>query len=739
MPDGMNGPFPLLAFRRERAIAMVCRVAQAKRASPAPTSGPGTGPGSQRQTILLAAFLALTTFAIFLPATRCGFLGCDDPTYVIDNSVVLEGLTGKGFVWALTTPHAGLWHPLTWWSHMLDVQWAGLRPWGHHLTSILFHAFNAALCFLAFRSLTGAVWRSFLLAALWAWHPLRVESVAWIAERKDVLSGFFFLAALWSYAGYAKILRWRRLGLTFLLFALGLMSKGIVLTLPAVLLLLDVWPLQRARWPWLGTQGWGRLLLEKIPFATLSALSAALTVWAAKQSGAVITTAAVPLDARISNALVSYLRYLGKWILPRDLAVFYPFPEKPELALAGAALLLLAAISIVAFLRASKQGYLMTGWFWYLGVLVPVIGFVQAGAQAMADRFMYLPSLGLGVMVLWGLYDWVRSRGWTPALLPVPAAIAAILYSAGTLPQFKYWTDSITLFTQASTVTPANFFTEVSLGEAFLQAKRYPEATQHLQRALELDPKNFTAAANLGNVYFSLEQFSDALKYYQAGRQLQPDHPGLNWMLGRTYARLQQPGPAEEALRRSIRAAPDQAQARMDLAQVLAGQGRQPEAAQELSQLIQEQPGAIEPRLQLALLLDASGRAAEAVTQYRELLRLNPDSPLVLNNLAWAFATHPDAGVRNGAEAVRLAERACALVQEREAPFLGTLAAAYAEAGRFEDAVRTASRAIAVAQKNGQSAVVAINQQLLDLYKASKAYRNSNATNAPIAQKPNRG
>jgi len=705
---------------------MVCHVAQAKRALVAPT----IDRRENRKTMILAAALSLVTLGLFMPATRCGFLGCDDSTYVTDNSVVLEGLTWHGLSWALVTPHAGLWHPLTWWSHLGDVQLFGLRPWGHHLTSVLFHAINAGLCFLAFRSLTGALWRSFLLAALWAWHPLRVESVAWIAERKDVLSGFFFLAALWSYAGYVKTQQWRRLGLTLIMFVMGLMSKAMIVTLPFVLLLLDVWPLRRAKLPWIQTQGWSRLLLEKIPFFALAFISAEVGVWAAKQSGALVSMRAVPLVARFSNALVSYMRYIGKWIWPADLAVYYPFPDAPEFGLAGCALVLIVGVTVITLRLASRQPCLSTGWFWFLGTLVPVIGFAQAGAQAMADRFTYLPALGLGILVIWGLHEWAGSRGWAQVALPVAAAGIAFFYATVTVAQLKYWTDSITLFTRASEVTRDNFFTEGSLGEAFLQEKRFPEAIKHLQRALELDPKSFMSSANLGNVYFEQGRFDDALKYYQAAERLQPDQAGLNWMLGRTFMAQQKLDLAEASLRRAIRSAPGHAQARMDLAQVLASKGRASEAKTELIRLIEEKPAAIQPRLQLSLLLEASGQGADAVQQYREILRFMPDSPIVLNNLGWILATHADASVRNGAEAVRFAERACALIGEHEAMFLGTLAAAYAEAGRFEEAARTATRAIATAQQNGQSEVVAVNQQLLELYKASKPYRNI-STNSP--------
>jgi tetratricopeptide (TPR) repeat protein len=701
-------------------------VAQATQAPVAPT----VDRCELRKTIIMAAALSLVTLGLFMPATRCGFLGCDDPVYVTDNPVVLAGVTWGGLYWALGTAHAGLWHPLTWWSHLGDVQLFGLRPWGHHLTSVLFHAVNAGLCFLTFRSMTGAWWRSLLLAALWAWHPLRVESVAWIAERKDVLSGFFFLAALWSYAGYAKTLKWRRLGLTLILFALGLMSKAMIVTLPFVLLLLDVWPLRRAMLPWVQTQGWRRLLLEKIPFFVVAFFSAEVAVWAAKQSDALVPMSAVPLVARLSNALVSYMQYIGKWIWPVDLAVYYPFPDAPEFALAGCALVLILGFTAVTLRLASTQACLSTGWFWFLGTLVPVIGFAQAGAQAMADRFTYLPSLGLGIMGIWGIHDWASRHKWPHVALPVVAAGVALFYGTVTVTQLQYWTDSITLFKRASEVTRDNFFTESSLGQAFLQEKRFPEAIKHLQRALELDPKSFMASANLGTVYFELGRFDDALKYYQVAERLQPDQPGINWMLGRTFMAQQKLDLAEDSLRRSLRSAPDQAQARMDLAQVLASKGRGSEAKAELIRLIEAKPAAIQPRLQLSLLLEASGQGADAVQQYREILRVRPDSPIVLNNLGWILATHADASVRNGAEAVRYAERACALVGEREAMFLGTLAAAYAEAGRFEEAARTATRAIATAEQNGQAEVVAANQRLLELYKASKPYR-SVATNSP--------
>lgn len=684
----------------------------------------------ERKALALALGLALLTLLLFLPAIRGEFINCDDPVYLTDNPAVAGGLTSESVRWAWSAARGGHWHPLTWLSHLADVQLFGLHPRGHHFTNVLLHALNAGLCLLAFRALTGGLWRSLALALLWAWHPLRVESVAWVAERKDLLSGFFWLAAIWSYAGYARTHRIWRYALTLLLFALGLMSKPMILTLPFVLLLLDLWPLQRARLSLADAPAWGRLAREKIPFLILTFLSSLATVWAARLSGAVVSTDAVPLTARAANALVSYARYVAKWVWPIDLAVYYPFPDSPEWNATIIAAVVLAGTTVVVLLRLARQGYLVTGWFCFLGILVPVIGVVQAGAQAMADRFSYLPSLGLGLMITWSIADWASSRAWARRAVPIATGLVAIALALVTLRQIAFWADSITLFTRATEVTRRNFFAEGSLGEALLEKKRYPQAIEHLRRALEFDPKNFSASANLGNAHFEQGNWDEALRHYRFAEGLEPENAGLNWMLGQTLMRQQKLDEAGQAFRRVLAAAPGHIPCRKALAEILTRKGQIAAAIEELAFVVQAQPSAVELRLQLASLLAAAGRPTEAVREYRHILSLTPKAPVPLNNLAWLLATHPDPTVRNGAEAVRLAERACELVGQREAFLIGTLSAAYAEAGRFEEAARASTRAIALAEQHGQTEVVDRNRKLLVLFKASQPHRED-STNTP--------
>ena len=438
----------------------------------------------------LGAALALLTLAAWLPVLRNGFVNLDDSYYVTANPWVRQGITRAGLAWAMTAKVASNWHPLTMLSHMLDCQLFGLDPAGHHATSLLLHLANVLLLFAVLWRMTGAAGRSATVAALFAVHPTHVESVAWVAERKDVLSALFWILAMGAWARYARAPSAGRYLLVLLLMALGLMAKPMVVTLPFALLLLDVWPLDRLR------LGWRRLLIEKLPLLALSAASSLITL--RYQETSLAPLGVVPWSLRATNALVSWAAYLGKLFLPRHLAVFYPIPLAiPAWKVAGAALLL-AAITALAVRWARREPWLLAGWLWFLGTLVPVIGLVQVGRQAMADRYTYIPSIGLFLAVVWSVAGLLREHR---AALATAAGIVVLALAVTTRMQIGYWSDSATLFRHALAVTgDDNYLAHIGLGKALMGEKDWDGAAEQLRAALARYPYLIEARAGLAAV-----------------------------------------------------------------------------------------------------------------------------------------------------------------------------------------------------------------------------------------------
>jgi tetratricopeptide (TPR) repeat protein len=459
-----------------------------------------------RRRTLVAAFLAAACLLVFGQAVHCDFLNFDDNGYVTDNPNVRAGLTAAGVRWAFTTVDYFYWQPLTFLSHMLDCQLFGLRPGGHHLVNVLLHAANAVLAFAVLLALTGALWRSAAAAALFAVHPLRVESVVWIAERKDVLSAFLFLAAIWWYVRYVK--RPSRAGyyLMLLAFVLGLMAKPMVMTLPFLLLALDWWPLKR------------RAFSEKLPMICLSLLSVLVTSIATARLGAINWGASLSLQQRIANTLISYVRYLELSFWPHDLAILYPYRLAVPWWQAAAAALVLIAITLAALWQARRRPYLIVGWLWFTFVLLPAAGLLQVGRQGMADRFTYLPHIGLAIAVVWGVSDILAARPRAAGALAV-AAIAVLAASAWM--QVRFWRDSATVFGRAVAVTGDNPMAQHFLAAGLDDQGRYIEAMPHHAEAVRLEPSYFVAQCaygaaleNAGEHELAIEHFRAALRYY---------------------------------------------------------------------------------------------------------------------------------------------------------------------------------------------------------------------------------
>jgi tetratricopeptide (TPR) repeat protein len=679
---------------------------------------------------LLAALLVLVTIAIYWPATRCDFINFDDPTYVTENPHVQSGLNWESVKWAFLNPVSANWHPLTILSHMSDCQLFGLKPWGHHLINVLFHSLNAALVFALLRQLTGATWRSLLVAALFAFHPLHVESVAWVAERKDVLSGFFGLLALICYARYAKDCdswsaangRWSIFHLPLVIFyllclfflTLGLMSKPMLVTWPFVMLLLDYWPLERFK----HGNVW-RLVTEKIPFFVLVTVASIVTFVMQKHGGAV---PGQPPGARAGNALISYCRYLGKLFWPTDLAVFYPHPwywPLEQVLLAG---VLILTISVLLFAKRQRYPFMLMGWLWFLGTLVPVIGLVPVGVQAMADRYTYIPSLGVLILAIWGADEMTRPWRHRVIALSVAGSAAIVMCLGLTRQQLGHWRDSETLFRHALAVTENNQVGHDNLGNALLEKNQIDEAIRQYQEAIRLAPDFAEPHYNLGIAFGKNGQMDEAIRQFQEVIRLKPDNTDAHYSLGTAYGMMGQIDGAISQFHEVIRLKPDFAEAHNNLGIALVNKNQIDEAINQFQEAIRLKPDCAEAHNNLGIALVNRGRFDEAIVNYQKAIQIEPNFSDALNNLAWMLAASPDDELRNGTQAVRLAERACELTHHGEPFFMGTLAAAYAEAGRFPEAVATAEKAEQLATSAGLTAVAAKNRQRLELYRAGKPY-----------------
>jgi protein O-mannosyl-transferase len=865
--------------------------------------------GSPRQLAVLCALLVGVTLATFWPVLHHEFINFDDPDYVTENDWVKGGMTEDGVKWAFTTGHASNWHPMTWLSHMLDVSLFGLKPMGHHAMNLLFHAANSMLLLLLLYQMTGAVWRSAFVTALFACHPLHVESVAWVAERKDVLSTFFGLLCLLAYAKYARTKAekafdtapdplpgrggegghrhapvWYAMALVFL--ALGLMSKPMLVTWPLVMLLLDFWPLERATsdggpkkaenvttpHPTLSpneteraSEAWTRLVVEKLPFLALVVGSCAVTLFVQAKGGTVTTAGNLPLGDRSENAVVSYVKYLGKTIWPTDLAIFYPHPETRypiseqwPLWLISLASLLLVGISILVLRQFRERPFLATGWFWYLGTLVPVIGIVQVGAQAMADRYTYIPLIGIFIIVAWSWAELTTRFPFTKTTITAVGVIVLIGCAVVSRIQAAHWQNSFTIFQHAVAVTRNNAPALGNLGTEYVKRGELEQAGKHFKAALEADPHFADAGYNLGWLEQQRGNLEAAVGYYQDALQRRPDHVlshhnlgTVLWLQGRTseaetqfretlslkpdhleananlgnlLLELRRPAESQTSLTTALHLKPGYTYARLGLGLAFKMQGQLPQAEEQLRQVITAEPENLEAALNLAVVLTdlgmtneavpflaqvtrakpqlceelllsgqalgtqgkveaavdqlaaavclkpvnttaiqflaqlqaQSGRlddaarnyeralslapsaeahyylavihalqtnAPAAVTNFRQALQLKPDYLAALNELAWLFATHPDEKIRNGEEAVSLAKRACNIGGDTEARYWGTLDAAYAEAGRFPEAIQTAEKTRTLALAAGQPELAGAAASRRELYLNHKPYR----------------
>lgn len=572
--------------------------------------------------------LIVFNLVVYASVSHHDFIRFDDPGYVTENPHVSSGLTRENVLWALTTGYFANWHPLTWMSHMLDVQVFGMNAGPHHLVNLFLHIAGTVLLFGLLHWMTGALGRSAFVAALFAVHPAHVESVAWVAERKDVLSTVFWMLTICAYVAYIQRPGKNRYALMLVFYALGLMSKPMLVTLPFVLLLLDLWPLCRAA----TLMDLKQVVAEKIPLFVLAGASSMVTFLVQRQAGAVQTVNRLGFDFRVGNALRSYAAYIGEMVWPANLGVFYPYPKTLPAGQVAIALIVLIAITAIVLMY-RRQRYLMVGWFWFLGTLVPVIGLVQVGEQSMADRYTYIPYIGLFIMVAWGMKD-LLSRWRNRATVLTAAAAIVILACVGIArSQVDYWKDSVSLWQHTVDVTTDNYTGENNLGFDLKQAGKLDEAIAHFQKSIKIKPNYSLALANLGVALFERGRNDEAIVQLREALEHQHGHVLVRTYLGLALAREGKFDEAISEYNTALGLAPDFAFAHSSLGTALLRTGKTDEGIKHLVESLKTNPEVAEVHNNLGAALASQGKTAEAAVQFSEALRIRPDYADAKRNL----------------------------------------------------------------------------------------------------------
>ena len=566
-----------------------------------------------RPEILVCLFLVLSILIVYWQVINYEFVGFDDDLYVTGNSNVKDGLTVSSIIWAFKSTYASNWHPLTWVSHMLDVQLYGMNPGSHHTTNVLFHIVNSMLLFIVFKRMTGRIWQSGLIAVLFALHPLHVESVAWVAERKDVLSTFFWFLTLYCYIWYVESPGFGRYIPVFLFFVLGLMAKPMLVTLPFVLLLLDYWPLRRFQFRHSEDNSRNSfqmslvlpMLWEKAPFFILSIASGVVTIFVQKTGGAIGSLEVYPFTTRIANVLVSYVNYIGKMVWPSSLSVLYPYQEKLAYWQVAGAFILLVSISLLGIKALQQKPWFTVGWLWYVVTLVPVIGLVQIGTQAMADRYTYVPLIGLFIIIAWGVPELMSNWHYkTKGLAIISATVFLILIRTSSI-QVSYWKNSISLYEHAISVTSNNYIIHNNLGFALTARGKWGDAIKNYQEALKINPDFETANLNLGITLLAQGKFDKCVEYYQEVLQVKPHFAKVHNNLGNMLLRKGEIENAIDHFREALRI-------KQDYAEAYNGLGASMMFKEEIN---------------------------EAIALFQEALRIKPDYIEAQNNLTKTLAT----------------------------------------------------------------------------------------------------
>jgi len=596
-----------------------------------------------RRVALISIVLMVVILAVYAQVGNHQFINLDDNAYVTNNPYVAGGLTGKNVLWAFTTIDYFYWQPVTWLSHMADVQLYGMDPRGHHVSNVALHMISSLFVLLLFFRLTGEFWQSSFVAFLFALHPQSVESVAWVAERKDVISALFWFLTLFIYVEFTAKRRLSLYVLSLCSFMIGLMSKPMVVTLPVIMLLLDFWPLGRYRFQDQKLPLRKRLdhimpvIVEKLPFFAGSLISAVVTIYGHNQAGGIRNLNDISVWLRVENALVSYVSYIGKTFLPLDLAVLYPFPAFIALWQAIGALFLLLFITVIVVRVRHDQPYFVVGWFWFLLTLVPVIGLFQTGEQSMADRFSYLPRIGLFIMVAWGASELTKGVRYRHGFLVLTAGAVIIASTTLTWRQLGYWRDNISLYQRTLQLTTGNYTIHNNLGLALAEQGNLQSAIQEYREALRIKPDNAFSHNNLGLALAKQGNIDAAISEYQAALLLNPNYTIAHNNLGIALASK---GDLDAAIRRyrdALRISHNNADAHYNLGLAYAGKGDIDAAISEYKEALRITPNDIDAHMNLGTALAGKGQLDLAILKFQEILQLSPGNTIAQNNLRLAL------------------------------------------------------------------------------------------------------
>jgi tetratricopeptide (TPR) repeat protein len=593
-----------------------------------------------RPAFPICLILVLLTSVVYWQVRDFEFILFDDPLYISDNSHIQDGLTFKNLFWATKAVYASNWHPITWISHLMDVELFGMNPGAHHLTSLIVHLVNSMLLFIILKRLTGITWASGFAAALFAVHPINAESVAWVSERKNLLCTFFFMITIWAYVRWVEKPGFNRYLLITVFFIIGLMAKPMLVTLPFVLLLIDFWPLERIR-RINGKRGRTeaiKLFREKIPLFVLSLGSSMLTFLVQQSSGAVRSFESLPFQTRIANALISYVRYLGKLLSPHHFAVVYPYSQDMPVWQVGGSLVLLIVITWISIRFIRHYPYVFVGWFWFFGSLIPVIGLIQVGSQAMADRYAYIPLIGPFILIAWGIRDaTIKLRLGKIGVASVAVALISVL-AAITHQQAGNWKDSITLFQHAVNETSNNHIAHHNLALALMAQDRIDEAISHLNRALEFKPVFPKAHNNLAIALAKLGRYSEAIRHYTEALRLQPDWGGALYNLGNALSALDRFEDAIKEYRKSLAVSPNDAEIYNNLGNALFHKGNLDEAIQYYQRALTLKPDHVPALLNTAKAYTKKDEYGSARCYYRKAIAFESNNPRAYYLIAATYA-----------------------------------------------------------------------------------------------------
>ena len=677
--------------------------------------------------ILICVVIAAATLIAYEPIRHNGFVSYDDDTYIMKTPTVTGGITWQSVSQAFTQPHVFMWHPLTTLSYMLDYQLFGLNPLGYHCVNVLIHIVNALLLFLILTNVTGTTWASAFVAAVFALHPLQVESVAWAAERKTVLSGLFWLLTMAAYIGYARKPGFGRYMLLLFVFGLCIMTKPTVVTLPFVLLLLDYWPLERIR------RGqsvaatsksaiW--LIAEKVPLLAMSATLSVITIIAQKGGEAVISLDTIPLDTRIANMFSSYIKYIGKLVWPSDLAVFYPssYPAIPKTTTA-VYILLFILISAISIYAGRRRKYMAVGWLWFVGTLVPMIGLVQSGFQAMANRYMYISMVGLLIIIALAGKELIAKHPRLKTIAAIMGVISLSCLLVLTRMQVRHWQNSITLFEYALSVTEDNAITENSYGCALFNDDRLSEAEQHFGNALRINPAFDTALIHLARIYLKEGRYNEAISTYEELIKRNYGTAELYYNLAMAFGIQEKYNDSIKYFSKSLELNPDDPDTHNKMGSILLAAGKIDDSIGQFNESLRIKADQSAVYENLGTAYNQLGKYELAIQNWTRAIELNPGNIDALDKAGWFLAACGEKSVENANQAIAYAKRACELTKYAVPEFLDTLGVACAASGKFADAKAAAEKALNLARKTGKEGLAGEIEKRIKLYEAGQPYR----------------